>query len=238
VRHGACGWSLETCRGCAGPPGPDLAKRDLNPRTPARVMTISVKAFVIACTSFLRAVSFESYSVVSLFANTRKEIDVMSIRDILRKCVWAVYTQRSEIFPRRPWRSILLYHRTQQISAARSGGPHDTWCSFAASLQSMPEGVTLYHLPEAATSRCVQAAVAARAVFRVFRVFFPHLVRVFVAQSAHALRMGCLDRPGSCCTAGSPAVSISTRYLRSKGSGTIDPPADHRIAHARLRRLF
>jgi hypothetical protein len=26
VRHGACGWSLETCRGCAGPPGPDLAK--------------------------------------------------------------------------------------------------------------------------------------------------------------------------------------------------------------------
>jgi hypothetical protein len=43
VRHGACGWSLETCRGCAGPPGPDLAKRDLNPRTPARVMTISVR---------------------------------------------------------------------------------------------------------------------------------------------------------------------------------------------------
>jgi hypothetical protein len=34
VRHGACGWSLETCRGCAGPPGPDLAKRDLNPRIP------------------------------------------------------------------------------------------------------------------------------------------------------------------------------------------------------------
>ncbi len=27
--------SLETCRGCAGPPGPDLAKRDLNPRIPA-----------------------------------------------------------------------------------------------------------------------------------------------------------------------------------------------------------
>ncbi len=43
VRHGACGWSLETCRGCAGPPGPDLAKRDLNPRIPARVMTISVR---------------------------------------------------------------------------------------------------------------------------------------------------------------------------------------------------
>ena len=35
VRHDACGWSLETCRGCAGPPGPDLAKRDLNPRIPA-----------------------------------------------------------------------------------------------------------------------------------------------------------------------------------------------------------
>jgi hypothetical protein len=44
VRHGACRWSLETCRGCAGPPGPDLAKRDLNPRIPARVMTISVRA--------------------------------------------------------------------------------------------------------------------------------------------------------------------------------------------------
>jgi hypothetical protein len=43
VSHGACGWSLETCRGCAGPPGPDLAKRDLNPRIPARVMTISVR---------------------------------------------------------------------------------------------------------------------------------------------------------------------------------------------------
>jgi hypothetical protein len=41
VRHDACRWSLETCRGCAGPPGPDLAKRDLNPRIPARVMTIS-----------------------------------------------------------------------------------------------------------------------------------------------------------------------------------------------------
>jgi hypothetical protein len=41
VRHDACGWSLETCRGCAGPPGPDLAKRDLNPRIPARVRTIS-----------------------------------------------------------------------------------------------------------------------------------------------------------------------------------------------------
>jgi hypothetical protein len=43
VRHDACRWSLETSRGCAGPPGPDLAKRDLNPRIPARVMTISVK---------------------------------------------------------------------------------------------------------------------------------------------------------------------------------------------------
>jgi hypothetical protein len=43
VRHDACRWSLETCRGCAGPPGPDLAKRDLNPRIPARVMTISVR---------------------------------------------------------------------------------------------------------------------------------------------------------------------------------------------------
>ena len=41
VRHDACRWSLETCRGCAGPPGPDLAKRDLNPRIPARVTTIS-----------------------------------------------------------------------------------------------------------------------------------------------------------------------------------------------------
>ena len=40
VRHDACRWSLETCRGCAGPPGPDLAKRDLNPRIPARVRTI------------------------------------------------------------------------------------------------------------------------------------------------------------------------------------------------------
>jgi predicted metalloprotease len=43
VRHDACRWSLEACRGCAGPPGPDLAKRDLNPRIPARVMTISVR---------------------------------------------------------------------------------------------------------------------------------------------------------------------------------------------------
>ena len=43
VRHDACGWSLETSRGCAGPPGPDLAKRDLNPMIPARVMTISVR---------------------------------------------------------------------------------------------------------------------------------------------------------------------------------------------------
>jgi hypothetical protein len=43
VRHDACGWSLEACRGCAGPPGPDLAKHDLNPRIPARVMTISVR---------------------------------------------------------------------------------------------------------------------------------------------------------------------------------------------------
>jgi hypothetical protein len=43
VRHDACRWSLETCRGCVGPPGPDLAKRDLNPRIPARVMTISVR---------------------------------------------------------------------------------------------------------------------------------------------------------------------------------------------------
>ena len=43
VRHDACGWSLETCRCCAGPPGPDLAKCDLNPRIPARVMTISVR---------------------------------------------------------------------------------------------------------------------------------------------------------------------------------------------------
>jgi hypothetical protein len=41
VRHDACGWSLEACRGCAGPPGPDLAKRDINPRIPARVRTIS-----------------------------------------------------------------------------------------------------------------------------------------------------------------------------------------------------
>ena len=36
----ASGARLETCRGCAGPPGPDLAKRDLNPRIPARVRTI------------------------------------------------------------------------------------------------------------------------------------------------------------------------------------------------------
>ena len=38
------GWvyiDLDTCRGCAGPPGPDLAKRDLNQRIPARVTTIS-----------------------------------------------------------------------------------------------------------------------------------------------------------------------------------------------------
>ena len=34
VRHDACRWNLETCRDCAGPPGPDLAKRDLNPRIP------------------------------------------------------------------------------------------------------------------------------------------------------------------------------------------------------------
>jgi hypothetical protein len=48
VRHGACRWSLETSRGCAGPPGPDLAKRDLNPRIPARVMTISVRFDCVA----------------------------------------------------------------------------------------------------------------------------------------------------------------------------------------------
>jgi len=47
VRHDACRWSLETCRGCAGPPGPDLTKRDLNPRIPARASTLLAQAALL-----------------------------------------------------------------------------------------------------------------------------------------------------------------------------------------------
>jgi hypothetical protein len=42
VRHDACRWSLE---GCAGPSGPDLAKRDLNPRISVRVRRASLSMF-------------------------------------------------------------------------------------------------------------------------------------------------------------------------------------------------